>query len=560
MNNLIIVKPDKCTGCNACVRGCPAPEANITRMLDNGKFITNVNTEKCIACGECVKNCKYGARDYIDDTEEFMSRVSQEKMIVLATPSIKVAYPTQWKEILNWFKKKGCLVYDVSFGADICSWVHLKAMEFNKLNNVISQPCAAIVNYIEMYQPKLLQNLSPIHSPAACMAIYIKNYLKRPNPMALLSPCIAKKMECEETGLIQYNVTFKKLMEYFEKNDIRIPSTDSFEFEYDFEYGQGQYGSIYSTPGGLKECILQKDPTVNIVNSEGVQKVYRELEQYANMNTAKRPQIFDVLSCEYGCNVGPATGKKQTGFEAMTYIRQINNELKNKPKSRGLFRSGNDDLFKKFDDELDMSNFIRGYKPAKPSVIPTAKDLDPIFESMGKFTQEERSYDCRACGYTSCQQMATAIFRGQNTPENCIVHAKSVLLSNNRVLEDRDERISKITNECIALSDKLAGDIKDITASMSSINESNSKTKERATVVNDLLKNVVVFCNNNPVMDKATVDQLTKILEATIKAFSVLDENVKITADSSETINNSISQISDIINELNSTLEKSTQQ
>ena len=50
MNEIIIVKPEKCVGCNACVRCCPAAEANITRQLDDGRFITAVNPDKCIEC------------------------------------------------------------------------------------------------------------------------------------------------------------------------------------------------------------------------------------------------------------------------------------------------------------------------------------------------------------------------------------------------------------------------------------------------------------------------------------------------------------------------------
>ena len=113
MNEIIIVKPDKCVGCNACVRVCPSPEANITKMVEEGKFITSVNTDKCICCGECVKVCNHGARDYIDDTEACMAKLATDKIIVLATPSIKSAYPTQWKGILDWFKKKGCIIFDV---------------------------------------------------------------------------------------------------------------------------------------------------------------------------------------------------------------------------------------------------------------------------------------------------------------------------------------------------------------------------------------------------------------------------------------------------------------
>lgn len=71
MNDIIIVNPEKCVGCNACVRNCPAQEANITKRRDDGTFVTTVNPDKCICCGECVRSCQHGARDYKDDTEAY---------------------------------------------------------------------------------------------------------------------------------------------------------------------------------------------------------------------------------------------------------------------------------------------------------------------------------------------------------------------------------------------------------------------------------------------------------------------------------------------------------
>ena len=41
MNEVIIVKPEKCVGCNSCVRNCPAPEANTVKQLDDGRFIVS---------------------------------------------------------------------------------------------------------------------------------------------------------------------------------------------------------------------------------------------------------------------------------------------------------------------------------------------------------------------------------------------------------------------------------------------------------------------------------------------------------------------------------------
>lgn len=557
MNEVIIVKPEKCVGCNACVRSCPAPEANRTITLDDGRFITTVDPKRCIACGECVKVCNQGARDYVDDTEEAMSALRSEKLIIVVAPSIKTVYPTKWKGILDWFRSKGCILYDVSFGADICTWAHLRAIERNPENNLITQPCAAIVNYIEMYQPKLLTNLSRIHSPVCCAVTYIKNYLRRTNKIAMLSPCIAKKMEFEETGLVEFNVTFKKLMDYFERNGIRIPTNPVDNYEYKFDDEQGQLGSVYSRPGGMRDNLWVHNPELNITDSVGVHKVYAELDMYARMPENKHPEVFDVLSCEFGCNVGPGTGTDQTMFDIMTIMRDIEKEAKARRKVSGsVFRGAEDRLFKRFDEELNLADFIRTYKPSMPTPQPSDAQLEPIYEAMGKHTDSDKNYNCLACGYRSCREMATAIYRGLNTPENCLIHAKSVLVARHSKLQEEHKRLEEISDECRSLANNLSGVIQRIQGSVGTIETSTTATGERVGVVNDLLKNVVAFCNSRSTMDADSVKQLVGILETTIDAFSELNDNVHVTNESSEVIKTTIKEISELVVSINQTLSE----
>jgi Na+-translocating ferredoxin:NAD+ oxidoreductase RNF subunit RnfB len=560
MSELIIVRPDKCVGCNSCVRACPCTEANTTRALEDGRFITMVNSDRCIACGACVKACNHGARDYLDDTDAAMSRIMKgEKLVILATPSIKTVYPTRWKNILEWFRKKGCIIYDVSLGADICTWAHLRAIENKRVPNIITQPCAAIVKYIESYQPKLLTNLSPIHSPIACACVFIRKYQKRTQPIAVLSPCIAKKLEFMDTGVADFNVTFKKLNEYFDRNDIRIASHSDSEYEYDFEDMQGQLGGVYPRPGGLRDNLWQHDPDINITTSEGVHKVYPELDMYAQMPEFKHPEVFDVLSCEFGCNIGPGTGTNQTAFDVMSTMRQYENNAKSRRKTTGFRGNGDDKLFKRFDDELKLNDFMRNYKPAKQTPPPTEQQLEGVYETMGMHTDQERNYNCHACGYKSCRDMAIAIYRGLNTPDNCIVHAKSVLVAKHSALATQHEKLAEITNECLSLSDTLKSGVDQIMTNMTTIGESTKATSERAGVVNNLLKNVVAFCNSNTTMDAGTVKQLVTILETTISAFSALDDNVNTTNESSNIINKSISEITELVDKINAELHKTTE-
>ena len=566
MNELIIVNPDKCVGCNACVRTCPAPEANITKQLNDGRFVTTVNPDKCIACGECVRNCVHGARDYVDDTSDAMSAIlnRKESFVVIAAPAIKSVYPTKWKNILQWFKNHGCLVYDVSFGADICTWAHLRLIQQNRVNSVITQPCAAIVKYIETYQPSLIRNLSPVHSPMLCAVTYIKKYLRRNKRIIALSPCIAKKNEFIETGLVDYNVTFKKFMEQLEMNGETIRSDYSEDFRFDFEGVQGQMGGIYPRIGGLRDNLWLHDPDINITTSEGVHKVYPELDMYAQLSENNKPEVFDVLSCEHGCNVGAGTGSVRTVFDVNATMREVEKEAKSRRKtSGGFFRGAEDKLFKEFDNELNINDFLRQYTAAVPSPLPNMQVLEPIFNSMGKHTENERNFNCHACGYRSCREMATAISRGLNVPDNCAVYAKSVLAKQKEDLQARHVALAVMTEQVSALSERLNVDINTISEKMGAIRTTNGKTVDRAKDVKNLMTQLREFGENfkglsdDDISDvKSIMSQLVEVMDAVLGAFEGVDEFVSASDTETSAVDAQIDNMKQLVQEINSVLNE----
>ena len=158
---MVKIIEDKCIGCNACIRTCPVPTAN---SYDNG--IVRINNAHCIQCGECIKHCLHGARDYDDDIERFLNDLRTGHVSLIVAPAIKTAMDGKWRHVLKWLKEKGAReIYDVSFGADICTYLHLEYMKQHPDVKIISQPCAAIVNYVEKHKPELISSMSPIHSP-----------------------------------------------------------------------------------------------------------------------------------------------------------------------------------------------------------------------------------------------------------------------------------------------------------------------------------------------------------------------------------------------------------
>ena len=113
---------DNCIACNRCIRECPQLLAN-KAVGDR----IEVDEEMCIMCGACFDACTHSARDYYDDTEEFLSELKKgHKFSAIAAPAFIANYPNQYKKVIGYLKKLGLLhFYSVSFGADITTWGYI---------------------------------------------------------------------------------------------------------------------------------------------------------------------------------------------------------------------------------------------------------------------------------------------------------------------------------------------------------------------------------------------------------------------------------------------------
>lgn len=59
--------PDKCVGCKACMRDCPAGAITI-RNIGDKKFEAEFDIARCIYCSQCVDSCPRAA---LETTPEF---------------------------------------------------------------------------------------------------------------------------------------------------------------------------------------------------------------------------------------------------------------------------------------------------------------------------------------------------------------------------------------------------------------------------------------------------------------------------------------------------------
>ena len=428
----MIFTNENCISCNKCIRSCPVLTANVSR----GSSI-DVNDEACIKCGACFKACQHSARDYEDDTEQFLADLKAGKKIsILVAPAFVANYPNDYKQIYGYLKALGVVdIFNVSYGADICTWSYIKYIKETGRTGLISQPCPAIVNYIEKYKPELIKSLVPLQSPMMCEAIYLKEYKHINEDLAFISPCIAKGDEIKDKntkGYVKYNVTFKKLL-----SAIRGSYRSAQAYNEVIDYG---LGSLYPHPGGLRENINFFLGNVPVLQVEGVSEAYKFLDTYADRESNK-PFLVDILNCSKGCLRGTAVDEDIDDVTIELASGKAKDLIVNEPVKKGIFhKSGvvnpwNDSLTyderwqaldQQFSD-LNLEDFSRNYEDKSIKVsIPSKAEENEIFDSLLKETTEDRCVNCSCCGYDTCRMMVKAIHNDVNNKDNCIYYNKKV--------------------------------------------------------------------------------------------------------------------------------------
>ena len=552
MRELIKNDTSVCVGCNRCIRFCPVVGANIA--YSEGEDIkVKINHSQCIACGACIDTCQHDSRGYYDDTEQFLSDLRAGVSISLfAAPAVRTN-GENWGRLLTWLRQQGVRkIYDVSLGADICTWAHIRYIQKENPKSLITQPCPAIVNYIQMYNHTLLQYLSPVHSPMLCTAVFMKKYEKINDKIAALSPCIAKKHEFESTHYVNYNVTFKKLYEYIQANNITLPLQES-----GFDHTESSLGCLYPMPGGLKENVeWYLGKSIRIDKSEGPGVVYKALDDFSKQSEEYLPTIFDVLNCPEGCNLGTGCTHERDIFEINSIMDKARQGVL-KARDRADF----DALFEEYDRTLHLSDFIRRYTPIRvQSYAVTDDQVESAFMLLGKETEADRMFDCSACGADTCRDMARDIACELNIAENCIqkvrddIHKEhiSMLSLSSQNISNIDEILTDISNIKV-LSDE-------ITQSVASVNTAIEMYNKMATDINKIAMQINII-SINAAIEAARAGQHGK-------AFAVVADEIRSLANSSkktvseteqitEQAKDSIKEINSMIDQISTEIEKS---
>jgi iron only hydrogenase large subunit-like protein len=507
LRKIVDVDPEKCTSCHACIAACPVKFCN-----DATTDRVEVREDLCIGCGQCIAACTHDARIGLDDFDAFLRAVEERvPLVAIVAPAVASNFPDRYLNINGWLKSLGVrAVYDVSFGAELAVKSYLDYIQREHPATVVSQPCPAIVTYIQIYRPELLPYLAPVDSPMLHTVKMIERFYKRHggSRVVVVSPCLAKAREFDEVGKGDFNVTFRSIETYFKKTGVSAASFEAL----DYDNPPAERAVLFSTPGGLLRTALRESPDVLNVSRkiEGCPTIYRYLDELPeNIRKGIAPLLVDCLNCEMGCNGGTGTlnaGKSVDEVEAL--VEKRSREMQQRYKETGAklsLRKGNR-LKKVVDKHWEPGLYNRTYLNLSGNNDlrrPNPGQLKEVYLSMKK-TSERDLYNCCSCGYNNCEAMAVAIFNNLNKPENCHHFNQSRLTEEmnhaqelkNRMDERRAEEATIATNvstnlaEMVTVNEGIAASAKSL---LSTFREQEAIFRELVATVEESSKATQLF-------------------------------------------------------------------
>ncbi len=312
---VVRIATDRCEGCGACIRGCPAT----ANRLRHGR--AEIVLERCIGCGRCVDLCrKRRARSFASQWVRVQEAMHAADVVIMLAPSFPAAFDARPGQVVAALRRLGFRgVYEVAFGADLVSQRYGRSDRSVRARPLVSTPCPAAVELLRLHAPDVMPWLAPILSPMAAMGRLLKEKVRSGCWTVFAGPCSAKATEAENREVqpwVDAVITFAELRQW-----LASASLHPYELgEEDFDPPRSCLGGVMALSGGLAHGAgLDSDLVANRVTRicgpgelQMLVNRLRELDELGEptdlprrtCSDALEPVLYELLLCP-GCIGGP---------------------------------------------------------------------------------------------------------------------------------------------------------------------------------------------------------------------------------------------------------------
>ena len=382
-------KEAKCKNCYKCLKTCPVKAIRIEN--NQAKIIE----ERCILCGHCTLECPQNAKMVHSDVDYVLSLLRKDKVIASVAPSFITNYNLKsFKAFDGALRKLGFeFSQETARGAKDVTDKYSEILDKGEYRNLITSCCPAINTMIELYYPEALKYLAPVDSPVIAHAKMLKSEYPD-HKIVFIGPCLAKKKECHDSGIIDAVLTFEELELLFKENNIDFIEEDINEDEV---YNKARF---YPINRGIIKSFDKLNDKYVYISVDGIYRAIKAIEEIQNLENV----FLEINACESSCIGGPCRVNHDY-ITANAKLRDYVNSRKEKKDNVVEVNIDHEYTNKYINDEVDEDKIIE------------------ILNKTGKYKPEDE-LNCGACGYNSCRQKAWAVAKGYADINMCLPYMR----------------------------------------------------------------------------------------------------------------------------------------
>lgn len=397
MPKFLDFKEAQCKNCYKCLKECPVKAIKIEN--NQAKIIE----DRCILCGKCTLICPQNAKKVHSEIDNVKELLKNNQVIASVAPSFISSFNLKSFSTLNEALKKIGFDFaeETARGAKVVIDEYEKLLKTKEYKNFITSCCPAINKMISTYYSDALPYLAKVDSPVIAHA----KILKKENPeckIVFIGPCIAKKRECYESGIIDGVLTFEELLELLEEYNINF---EEIEGKNETEWNKARFFPISR---GIIKSFNELAEGYEYIAVDGVQRCKEVLEEINNLENV----FLELNACQSSCVNGPCSlNKKSTAITSNAKVRKYVSENQSNAEQSVYNKETNVDI------RCDYIQTKCGEK------TPTEEEIKEVLAKTGK-TRPEDELNCGACGYSSCREKAWAVINGYADIEMCLPYMR----------------------------------------------------------------------------------------------------------------------------------------
>ena len=385
----------ECKNCYKCLKECPVKAIKI----QNNQAV--IIEERCILCGRCTLICPQNAKKVHTELDEIKELLKNNKVIASVAPSFVSNFNLKHFETINEALKKigFALAEETARGAKVVSDKYEELLQTKQYKNFITSCCPAINQMISLYYPNALKYLAPVDSPVIAHAKLLKQEYPD-HKIVFIGPCIAKKRECQESGLVDGVLTFEELLDLFNEQNIDLVEIEK---EQEVIWNKARFFPISR---GIIKSFSELIEGYEYIAVDGLERCKEVLEEIDNLENV----FLELNACPASCVNGPCSvNLNNASITANAKVRKYVSS--NSKIAENKAENINVDIYHEYKQEKIVEK------------TPTEEEIREVLAKTGKIKPEDE-LNCGACGYETCREKAWAVINGYADIEVCLPYMR----------------------------------------------------------------------------------------------------------------------------------------